>query len=174
VPDARTLGLGVVRLAVAVAAMAGVGAIAHLPLGEPPREGALRVALRTSLGQVEICRDRSEEELAALPAHMRQRRICEITTVDYRLRVAVDSRPLVDRVVVHRGVRRNRPLVVDELRRVAPGVHRVEVRFEPAANAVDGAGELPRAVYEAEVDFAAGRIRLLTLDAGAAAWTLGG
>jgi hypothetical protein len=174
VPDARTVALVALRLAVAVAAMAGVGAIAHLPLGEPPREAALRVALRTSLGQVEICHDRTAEELAALPAHMRQARTCEITTVDYRLRVTVDGRPLVDRAVVHHGVRRNRPLVVDELRRLAPGVHRVEVRFEPAASEIVGAGELPRAVYEGEVDFAAGRIRLLTLDPGAAAWSLAG
>jgi hypothetical protein len=174
VPDARSVGLVALRVAVAVLAVAGVGAVAHLPLGEAPVAGALRVALRTSLGQVEVCRDRSEEELAAFAAHMRQRRICEITTVDYRLRVLLDGRELLDRAVVHHGVRHNRPLVVDALLPVTPGEHRIEVRFEPTASTVDGAGELPHALYEGVVDFASGRIRLLTLDAGAAAWSLAG
>lgn len=173
-PDPRSVGLVALRIAVAVVAMAGVGAIAHLPLGEPPREAALRIALRTSLGQVEVCRDRSAEELAALPAHMRLPRVCEIRTVDYRLRLSIDGEPKLDRTVEHRGVRRNRPLVVDELLRLEPGRHRVDLSFEPVAGAIAGAAELPRADHGTEVDFAAGRIRLFTLDPGASAWSPGG
>lgn len=171
-PDARSVGLSALRLAVAVAAMAGVGAVAHLPLGAPPRDAALRIALRTSLGQSEVCRDRTAAELAALPAHMRQPRICEVTTVDYRLRVEIDGRALVERAVHHRGVRHNRPLVVDELLRVEPGSHHVSIRFEPADPAVAGASELPRAAHDASIVFVAGRIRRLSLDPGADAWTL--
>jgi len=168
------VALVALRLAVAVAAMAGIGAIAHLPLGAEPQEGALRIALRTSLGQVEVCRDRTAVELEALPVHMRQPRVCEVRTVDYRLRVAIDGQTRVDRTVRHHGVRHNRPLVVDELLRVTPGAHQVDVRFEPVGDAGADAGELPRAIRGEDVAFAPGRIRLLTLDPDAATWTLGG
>jgi len=174
VPDPRTLAIAALRFAVAIGAVAGVGALAHLPLGEEPREGALRIALRTPLGQIEVCRDRTAAELEALPQHMRQPRVCDVHTVDYRLLVAVDGRTRIDRIVRHRGVRRNRPLVVDEMLRLPPGLHAIDVRFEPAEAAAAVPAELPRAALHDDVDFASGRIRLLTLDPDAATWTVHG
>ena len=161
-PDLHPLARGAAGLALALAVLAGISALAHFPLGEASTDAALRVSLRTAHARVEICRERSAEELAALPAHMRQLRICEETAVDYRLEVAVDGRPRVNRRIAHRGLRRTRPLVVEELVLVPPGEHRVEVRFVPV-DPPPGATALPRPSFDAAVILRAGRVRLLVL-----------
>lgn len=175
-PRALSLALAALRIAVAMLLVAGVGWIAHLPLGEPAAGAALRVALRTPLAQVEICRDRPAEELAALPVHMRQPRLCEVTAIDYRLRVTVDGRTVVDRLLAHRGVRKNRPLVADETISAVPGVHRVVVRFEPESAIPPGADAPPlvTALFDSDVELVAGRVRLLALAGDGASFRLGG
>lgn len=175
-PEPRDVALVALRIAVAMLLVAGVGAIAHLPLGETPDGAALRVALRTPHAQIETCRDRTPEELAALPVHMRQLRICQINTIDYRLQVAIDGRSVVDRAVVHHGVRRNRPLVADVTVPAEPGAHRVLVRFAPTSPVEPAAGAppLPDATFDADVDFPPGRIRVLTLGADGASFRLAG
>ena len=73
-----------------------------------PKRAALRLAVRTAAGKIEICRDVSVEDLAKLPIHMRQPRICEEQPVAYRVTLTVDG------VVVHavraerRGMRSDR------------------------------------------------------------------
>ncbi|MBP1641766.1 MAG: hypothetical protein H6Q03_435 [Acidobacteria bacterium] len=161
-PDLRPLARGAAGLALALAVLAAISALAHLPVGAASPDGALRLSLRTARARVEICRERSAGELAALPAHMRQARTCEETAVDYRLEVAVDGRPRVDRRIVHRGLRRTRPLVVEELVLVAPGERRVEVRFLPV-DPPPGAGELPRPAFAGTLRFDAGRVRVMAL-----------
>jgi hypothetical protein len=176
VPDPRLLALVAVRIAVAMLLVAGVGALAHLPLGEPPAGAVLRVALRTPHARIEICRDRTPEELAALPVHMRQPRRCETTAIDYRLRVTVDGRTVVDRLLAHRGVRRNRPLVADETLPLAPGPHRIVAEFAPASEtaAEPGTPPLPAATFAGEVELVRGRVRLLALAEDGASFRLGG
>jgi hypothetical protein len=162
--DLRALARAAAGAAAALGLVAALGAIAHCPLGEPPRESALRLALRTQQAKLEVCRDRTAEELARLPAHMRQRRLCRPTAVDYRLTVEVDGARRLERVIAHRGVRRNRPLVVDELIRVAPGLRRVAIEFVPippdAEPALDG---LPAYRLDEPVEARAGRIRIAAL-----------
>lgn len=159
------------RLALSMGLVAGIGALAHLPLGSRSSEAALRVALRTQRARVEICRDRTEAELASLPVHMRQRRVCAETAANYRLVVRVDGVDRLDRLVTHRGIRRNRPLVVDELFAVAPGEHEVEIRFTPElAGAPAGAAELASYALADRVAFPRGRIRIASLREEKLAW----
>lgn len=160
------------RAVVSVALMAATALLARAPIGEPASDAELRVALATAHGRIEICRTPSEQELAALPAHMRAQRICEETAPDYRLAIAVDGEPRLDRRVVPQGVRRTRPLAVDAALRLPAGRHRVAVEFAPVPldHPLDGeaAGafeRLPDARLDAELDFAPGRILLVTLDA---------
>jgi hypothetical protein len=157
------------RLLLATAIVALVGAAAHLPLGETAGGAALRLALRTQLARTETCRDRSDAELAALPAHMRVRRVCTEVAATYRLRVTVDGRPRVDRLVAHSGVRHNRPLVVDEVLAVDPGDRRVEIRFAPEGEAAASAA-LPAWELAGTVTFPAGRIRIASLRDEKLAW----
>lgn len=171
-PDPRTLLLAAARVGFAMLLIAAVGAVAHLPLGSAPTDSELRLALRTSHAQIEVCRDRSDAELAALPAHMRQRRDCKVTPVSYRLRLRVDGIDEVDRVVRHHGVRHNRPLVVDELLPIAAGSHDVEIDFTPTSPEADAAAlaGLPAHHLAGRTDFPAGRIRLAALVADRLSW----
>lgn len=113
------------------AILVGVALLSHLPMGQAEDDSELRLALRTAAARIEICRDLTAEELAALPAHQRAPRTCEESPVDYRLTVTIDGTQRIDQSIRHRGIRRTRPLAVDEVLRVEPGAHRVEVRFEP-------------------------------------------
>jgi hypothetical protein len=150
-----------------------IGRIAHLEIGQPPTDAGLRLSLRTALARIEVCRDRSPEELAALPAHMRQPRLCRETAINYRLKVLVDGNERLARIVTHRGIRRTRPLVVDELLTLPPGQHDLAVTFQAVPHAEESAasggiptGALPDYALERSVRFETGRIRLLRLEAG--------
>ncbi len=155
------------RFGVSLALVKAIGAIAHLPLGDPPTGAALRIALRIHQARIEVCRDNSPEELARLPVHMRQARVCRETPIDYRLRVAVDGEPVVDRMIRHRGVRRNRPLTVDERVAVSPGLREVTIDLTPQlpTETVD-ISELPVLQFAEEIQFERGRIRIVTLEDG--------
>jgi hypothetical protein len=168
----RAVAALALRLLASGALVAGVGLLAHLPLGATPDEAGLRVDLRTPHAKVEICEERGAEELAALPAHMRQARECRETAIDYRLRIAVDGVTLLDRPVRHRGVRRNRPLLAGELVRVAPGRHEVAIDFAPElpAGFAGDAGALRTHRLAGSVDLAAGRVAVAALDAGELRW----
>ena len=107
---AHLLRLGL-QVAVALGLLLGVQALAHLPLGAPPEGAAIRLAVRTSAGKLEICRDVPPEELAQLPIHMRQSRICEVQPVAYRLTLSVDGVPVRDIHAERRGMRSDRALV---------------------------------------------------------------
>lgn len=165
-PELARWGIGALRVAVPLALMGAIAAIAHLPVGEPAPGSALRLALRTAAARVEVCRDRTAAELAALPAHMRQPRVCTETAVDYRLTVAIDGAARLDRRVEHRGVRRTRPLAVDAELPLPAGRHRVTVDFLPIDPPAGAAATLPAPRFDAEIDFAPGRVALLSLTAG--------
>jgi hypothetical protein len=178
--DARSAGKSafapaarfVLRAAVALGAMATLGAVAHLPLGAAPAASALRVALRTQHARVELCHEPTEAELAGLPAHMRQKRICTETAIDYRLRVEVDGETRIDRVISHRGVRHNRPLVVDALIAVRPGRRAVTIEFAPIRpEGFEGAFESV-AGYRLDdaVEAPLGRVRVAALGAQGLFW----
>jgi hypothetical protein len=169
------------RLAGAAAALAIVLAVAlasRARIGTPPRHAELRLALRAASARLEVCRDRTAEELAALPAHLRQLQDCDEQAIDYRLVVQIDDRPGRDRLVSHSGVRHTRPLAIESAFEVSPGRHRVRVAFEPVRPAdlgsasVDEAAAgrllaafraLPAPRLDETVDFAAGRAALVTL-----------
>lgn len=159
------------RLAVSLALAGLVAFLVRIPMGEPPEDAFLRLALRTASGRIETCRDRTPEELAELPAHMRQPRGCDRHLLPYRLTVAVDGEPRIDRVVQSPGVREDRPLVVDETLVLPPGRIRVEVVFvpEPAGGVSEGPlaeawSQAPRYRLEESAELRAGRITLVTLD----------
>ena len=86
----RALGLWIISVGllaiVPVALMAATALLARAPIGTPAAGSELRVALSTAHGRIEICRTPGEQELAALPAHMRAQRICEETAPDYLLK----------------------------------------------------------------------------------------
>lgn len=154
----------------ALAVLLGVEALAHLPLGAPPEGAGLRLAIRTAAGKLEVCRDVSPAELAALPVHMRQPRICAEQPVAYRLALSVDGVPVHAVRAERRGMRSDRALVIDDLVAISPGRRAILVTLEPEVppgTAEAAAAALPRGELQRTIDLPAGRIALVTWEASA-------
>ncbi len=166
--SSRTLG----RIAFTGLLFGGVAVLGQIPFGEVPREAYLRLALRTTEARVEICRDRTPEELATLPAHMRQPRICDRHAISYHLHVRLNGQTVLDEILEPRGARSDRPLVFDRQIAVAPGEADLAISFAPDESAARGASaELAAALagakrhrLERRIQLAAGRIILARLD----------
>jgi hypothetical protein len=138
---ARALGV-----ALAAATMLGLAWASTVPLTvNPSGDAVLRVAWSARPERVEECRSQSGEELARLPAHMRQAVICEGVAASYRLEVRHQGRLLAEQIVRGGGWRRDRRLYVFREFALPPGDARVEVRFDridaPAATPRDEAVE---------------------------------
>ena len=103
-------------------------------------DAVLRLAWAVRPERIETCRDLSPEELANVPQHMRQARVCEGATAEYRLIVRDASGVRLDRVVRGGGLRQDRRLYVFEELPLTTGVSHVEVRFARVAreNSPDG------------------------------------
>ena len=107
-------------VAIAAGAIWAVEALGRAEVGREPQDGAIRLTLRSSQARIEICRDRSAEELAKLPAHMRTQRVCDDVAIDYRLSLDVDGRREFGEVLSHSGLRRTRPLVAKSSSSTSP------------------------------------------------------
>lgn len=87
--------------------------------------GARSSQVRLSLGarpeRVERCRERSDDELAQLPAHMRLRTACEGYAARYLLRLTLNGQLVAMDTLRGGGMRHDRPLHVFRERDVAPG-----------------------------------------------------
>jgi hypothetical protein len=105
----------------------------------PSADAMLRVAWSAFPERVEICREAPAEELARLPAHMRQRLVCEGRAATYRLTVRAGGVAVVDRVVQAGGVRHDRRLYVFHEAPVPATALEIDVRFERVEATVDGA-----------------------------------
>jgi hypothetical protein len=123
---ARALGV-----ALAAATMLGLAWASTVPLTvNPSGDAVLRVAWSARPERVEECRSQSGEELARLPAHMRQAVICEGVAASYRLEVRHDGRLLAEQIVRGGGWRQDRRLYVFREFALPPGDAHVEVRFD--------------------------------------------
>ncbi|HJQ67203.1 MAG TPA: hypothetical protein VJ816_12530 [Gemmatimonadales bacterium] len=92
-------------------------------------DAIVRLAWRARGETVRDCRRLTPAELAKLPVHMRQERVCEGRVLPYRLRVELDNVKVVDRLIHGAGVREDRPLYVLQDLPVRQGVHRLAVAF---------------------------------------------
>lgn len=89
----------------------------------------LRLSWSARAERIESCRRLTDDELAARPAHMRQRVECEGRSATYVLRVTVDGRLLDSAVIVGGGLRQDRPIFLLRDYAVAPGEREVRVEF---------------------------------------------
>lgn len=112
-------------------AAAGIVWASSVPLTLNVTSGAvLRLAWAVRPERIETCRDLSPEELAGVPQHMRQARVCEGATAEYRLIVGDASGVRLDRIVRGGGLRQDRRLYVFEELPLTTGISAVEVRFD--------------------------------------------
>ena len=114
----------------------------------------VRVTLSARPARDEVCRRVSDEELAKLPTHMRQRVICEGVTARYRLEVRRDGRLLESIALEGGGLRRDRQIYHFSETLVPSGRAELEVLLAAAdtalyqakrsgRNRVEAAEELP-------------------------------
>ena len=115
----------------ALAAMAAVVWAANAPITvHDSNQAMLRVAWSARPERVERCRQQSEDELARLPAHMRQPVVCEGVSAQYRLTVRHEGRIVAEQTVHGGGLRQDRRIYVFHELPIDPGDAAIEVRFD--------------------------------------------
>jgi len=117
-------------VAVACAVVLGALSRQQIPNTGTP-EAALRFSWRLRSEEVGDCRHPTEQEMEALPAHMRNPDACVGQVPDYRLLVRVNGEERFDDRVRASGARGDRPLFVYREIRLRPGTHDLQVRFTP-------------------------------------------
>jgi hypothetical protein len=117
--------------ALAAAALAVLAWASQAPMtAHDTPEAMLRLAWSARPERIEVCKEASEEELSRLPAHMRQRVVCEGAAAHYRLTVHVDGRLVAEQLVQAGGLRQDRRLFVLRELAVPAGGRTVAVRFD--------------------------------------------
>ena len=115
---------------VALAGTAGIVWTSNARLNPHSGDAMLRLTWSARPERFETCRAVTAEELASVPAHMRQPVVCEGESAAYRLQVRRNGTVLLDRIVHGGGWRRDRPLYVFEEMPQPPGDAVIGVTFE--------------------------------------------
>jgi len=121
-------------------------------------EAVLRFSWRPGGTDRTECRTLSQEELDALPVHMRAPEVCERDRATYLLVTSLDGAAPDSMVLARGGMKGDRPLFVLGERRLAPGRHMVDVtlyRITDDSTAIISA-------TRADLDFAPGDVHLVT------------
>ncbi|HSG08543.1 MAG TPA: hypothetical protein VLA36_09300 [Longimicrobiales bacterium] len=159
-------------VALAVGLTLGTAALSRMPVRFAHKGDAmLRLSWKINGVTVEACRERSPEELAALPVHMRNPEACIGGIAPYVLEVTLDGATLPSDTVRARGARGDRPLFVLQDLPVRPGRHDVSVRFralipDGVEAPADGILEL---AWSGPLELAERDVALITLDGSARA-----
>lgn len=142
-----------------------IAALARGPAYSAPGadHATLRFSWRMSVPARENCRVRSQEELEALPVHMRAPEECTPDLSDFILVLAVDGRAADTIPIVRGGLKGDRPLTVLQDRRLPPGQHGIDMQFLRVAH--DGTTVI--AALDTTLHIAPGAVGLVTLDANA-------
>lgn len=158
-------GVKIVGVLLAAAATAALGFASRAPYtpGDPD-VSLLRLSWRLRGQKVETCRDRTQEELDALPVHMRTPQVCTGHLVAYRLTLRIDGEVADTATYLPAGAKGDRPIFVLHDERLEAGRHEVEVEFVPAET-LPGT-TLTSLHYRGEVEAVPGRIQMVTLGDG--------
>lgn len=150
----------VVALVATLFVLGAIGWASRAPYDSPRADVAvLRLAWRMPGGASQVCRDRSQAELDALPVHMRTPQVCETVAVTYRLETEVDDVYVDARRLRPSGARGDRPLAVWLELPLEPGTHEVDVHLVR-----EGSESEDQLEFEADVRANAGEIILITLN----------
>jgi hypothetical protein len=141
-----------------------IAALSRAPAYSVPGAGdaLLRFSWRMSASAREQCRPRTQQELDALPVHMRTPDICTTDRADYLLITRVGDAAPDTTPLLRGGVKGDRPLFVLEEMRMAPGEARVSV----AVQRRNAGGVETIAQIDTTIAFVAGGVRLVTMNGG--------
>jgi hypothetical protein len=148
-----------IGMATALLVTVGITRASSVRMSSSPAVALLRVAWTARPERIEDCRPQREEELAKLPAHMRQAVVCTGTTAAYRLEVRREGAVIADQIVRGGGLRHDRPLYVFREMSMPPGDAAIAVRFvrvdavsEPTASGTAAPADSPREHQSAAMD----------------------
>lgn len=155
-----------VAVLVAVASTAGVAWLSRLPSEfGGAADATIRLSWRAAGVPVEDCRTRTDEELAALPAHMRSPQECTRALAPFELAVSLGGQPVVRDTVFPKGARGDRPVYVFRDLPAKAGRTPLSIRFEALAGEDAQPGDAPiRYAWDGVVEVASGHVALVTLD----------
>lgn len=163
----KKFSLLLLRLSATVLVLALLGTGARVELGDPPRHSVLRLSW-SHVGE-QITRKLTQDELDALPVHMRPPDgIAESTPVPYLLVVKIDGHSRIDEVVQPGGVKGDRPMYVLKNLELEPGSYEVDIQFYPAEDFSEA--KVYRMNRRIELDV--GQIRLVDLESDRGELTL--
>ena len=103
----------------------------HIKSGAPSQFGFLRLSFRLSGQSVKTCRIRTDQELAALPAHMRTPEFCTFDMLSYRVTLEVDGKEVLNELERPGGLHKDRPIYVNHDIVLPPGSHLIRLNFAP-------------------------------------------
>lgn len=158
---AAKVASGAVTVVLAVA-LAGAS---QWPVDRPSDDAFVRLSWRADPVPVEECRTLTEEELEAIPTHMRRTEECVGGFVDYELALEIDDRVVLLDTIAPSGLRRDRPVYVLRDEPVAPGRHDVGVTFRALVPDDFRLEERPvRLEWAGQMTLEAGEVGLVSLD----------
>lgn len=127
--SARSVAAAVATAVATAAVMLALVAASRAPLVVHPAPAAMvRLAWSARPERIERCTRVSAEELAALPAHMRQHVVCEGTTARYAVAVSHEGVVLLADTLRGGGLRHDRQLYYFRELRVPAGRSVIDVR----------------------------------------------
>lgn len=98
-----------------------------------PDQALLRLSFTHAGKIISDCRQRTAEELAKIPANMRQSMDCPRERSPVRVRVELDGAPLYDEAFAPAGLRRDGASAAHRRLPIAAGEHRLRVQFNDNA-----------------------------------------
>ena len=126
-----TTGRQIAGLLGTIVLAGGLALATAIPVPTSREAGAaVRLSWTARPEWIEECRAATEEELARVEVHMRQRVVCEGAAASYRLRISVDDTVVAERVVRGGGLRHDRPMHVLVNQPVAPGLRHLRIELE--------------------------------------------
>lgn len=139
-----------------LAAFLGFGT--RVPVGNVVNHSLLRLSWKFPRQTEKTCRPLTAVEIAKLPFHMRHTEECTVESIDYNLKVTLDDQVIIDKTVLSKGARHDRPLFVDETKIMNSGSHKLGLLFAP----IKGEGLKFKEVFS--INSKPSEIQVVTLD----------
>lgn len=150
-----------IMVVVTVALAVGVAASSRIPYSLPGHDKAmLRLSWRYRGEKIQSCRKRTQQELDALPIHMRTPEECTTRLREYVLRLSIDDEEADSVLYRPSGAKGDRPIFVYYGKELSPGLHELEVEFEPVGEHHDHKRKLE---FDDDIEARRGYVTLITI-----------
>ena len=102
-----------------------------IPYSITNENSLLRLAIRLPGKTVDTCRDLTPEEINKIPMHMRKKQECTKITIPYEATLTMDNQVLFSKTLESRGMRSDKPILIEQNIEVTPGLHKIKMSLVP-------------------------------------------